>query len=138
MSRHWRITRLGLGCLALGLAGCAPGPEASQPEAEDFTPEYLGVETKLLESDLVNLVVRMKGARDGQDVADYARCAAAQYTLIRGDGFARQVRTTASEEGGLWTGAAVYTISAELPQGLKTLDAETELDRSNEQGIPAV
>ena len=136
MPRHWRITRLGSGLLALGLAGCAPGPET--PEPEEFTPEYLGVKTKLLESDLVNLVVSMKGARDGQDVADYARCAAAQYTLIRGYGFARQVRTTASEEGGLWTGDAVYTISAELPQGLQTLDAEVELDRCKEQGIPAV
>ena len=138
MRRHWRISRLGPGLLALGLAGCAPGPEAPEPEPEEFNPEYLGVETKLLEDDLVNLVVAMKGARDGQDVADYARCAAAQYTLIRGYGFARQVRTTASEQGGLWTGDAVYTISAELPQGLQTLDAETELDRCKEQGIPAV
>ena len=138
MRRHRRISRLGPGLLALGLAGCAPGPEAPEPEPEEFNPEYLGVETKLLEDDLVNLVVTMKGARDGQDVADYARCAAAQYTLIRGYGFARQVRTTALEDGGLWTGDAVYTISAELPQGLKTLDAETELDRCKEQGIPAV
>ena len=138
MKRLRRISRLRAGLLVLALAGCAPGPETPEPEPEEFNPEYLGVETKLLESDLVNLVVRMKGARDGQDVADYARCAAAQYTLIRGYGFARQVRTTASEQGGLWTGDAVYTISAELPQGLQTLDAETELDRCKEQGIPAV
>ena len=56
-------------------------------------PVYLGIETILLDGDLVNFRVAMKGARDNADVEAYARCAAAQYALIRGFGFARHVRT---------------------------------------------
>lgn len=132
MLRHWRPGRI---AAALLLAGCAP---EQAPEAGDFSPEYLGVETRLLKDDLVTFEVRMRGAWDGSDVSQYARCAAAQYTLIRGYSFARHLRTSASEEGGLWTGDAVYTISADLPQGLQTIDAEVVLDHCKEQGIPAV
>ncbi|MEL7184645.1 MAG: hypothetical protein AAGK57_13470, partial [Pseudomonadota bacterium] len=62
---------------------------ACQPSEENlgvtvFRPNYDGVETRLLEGDLVNFFVTMRGARDIEDVADYARCAAAQYALIRG------------------------------------------------------
>ncbi|MDU8910559.1 hypothetical protein [Aestuariicoccus sp. MJ-SS9] len=112
--------------------------EAAEEDALPFTPVYDGVETRLLDGDLVEFRVRMRGARTGEDVADYAECAAAQYALIRGYGFARHLRTNVYEEGGLWRADAVYTISAGLPRGLKTIDAEVVALNCSETGIPMV
>ena len=119
------------------LAACVQ-TETPQRSDEDFQPEYLGIETRLFDADLVSFVVRMKGARDVEDVADYARCAAAQYTLIRGYGFLRHVRTTAEVEGGVWGGDGVYTISKDLPQGVQTLYAPDVLAACEAGGIPSV
>lgn len=119
--------------LALGLAGCA---ESAAPVA--FEPDYQGIETRLLDGDLVNFHVSMRGARDPLDVERYAECAAAQYALIRGYGFARHLRTSVSEEAGIWQGDAVYTISAALPRGLMTIDAEVVAANCAENGIPMV
>ena len=118
----------------LALAACETPP----PTAEDFIPEYKGVETKLLEGDLVQFNVAMTKAQSTKDVADYARCAAAQYTLIRGYGFARHVRTNVSQEGSIWRADAVYTISPSLPRGLRTIDAEVTAQDCVERGIPTV
>ena len=118
-----------------GLAACAaPGAD---PEAA-FAPEYRGIETRLLEGDLVNFRVRMAGARGAEDVSRYAECAAAEYTLIRGYGFARHVRTNVDERGGIWTGDAVYTISPSLPDGIIRIDAEVVAADCAENGIPTV
>ena len=103
-----------------------------------FEPKYDGIETLLLDGDLVNFRVTMRGARDNDDVAAYARCAAAQYALIRGFGFARHLRTNVAETGGNWRGDAVYTISAALPRGSKTIDAEVAVSDCGEQCIPTV
>ena len=116
------------------VAACEP----QVPVAEDFIPDYKGVETQLLDGDLVQFNVAMTKALSAQDVSDYAECAAAQYTLIRGYGFARHVRTNVSEEGGIWRADAVYTISPSLPKGLKTIDAEVTAFQCAERGIPTV
>jgi hypothetical protein len=122
--------------LAAGvLFGCADGAQVAQ---EDFSPRYDGIETILLDGDLVNFRVSMTGARSNSDVSGYAACAAAQYALIRGFGFARHVRTNVEKQGGVWRGDAVYTISAALPMGLKTLDAEVTVRDCGAQGIPTV
>ncbi|WP_372887056.1 hypothetical protein [Shimia sp.] len=103
---------------------------------------YLGVETRLLEGDLVSFQVAMNGDRDDpaapQGVADYADCAAAQYALIRGFGFARHLRTNVTFEQGVWRGDAAYTISSALPGGLKAIDAEVIVSNCKENGIPTV
>ena len=119
---------------ALPIAGCVE----AQPEQMAFRPDYKGVETRLLEGDLVGFVVAMTGARSGEDVADYAQCAAAQYTLIRGYGFARHLRTNVDETGGLWRADAIYTISPALPRGSKTIDAEVVVAHCAANGIPMV
>ncbi len=130
--------RIVIGWLALGgLAACEAGP-ADEADRAPFRPDYLGIETRLLEGDLVSFKVEMRGARGHEDVADYAECAAAQYTLIRGYGFARHVRTNVAEEGGVWQGDAVYTISPDLPRGTKTIDAEVTVASCAENGIPTV
>lgn len=131
---------LGLALVLIGLAGCSAA--APQPEAEPMgAPEnavYRGVQTQLLDGDLAHFVVRMEGARDAQDAIAYARCAAAQYALIRGYGFARHVRTNVTNQGDQWQADAVYTVSAALPRGFRTIDAEVTVADCTEQGIPTV
>jgi hypothetical protein len=123
--------------LMVPLAGCAAVPaEPSGPAG--FAPVYQGVETRLLDGDLVNFHVTMRGARGAADVERYAECAAAQYTLIRGYGFARHVRTVVTETAGIWSADAVYTISPALPRGLRTLDAEVVVADCGLRGIPTV
>lgn len=119
----------------IALAGCQPeGPRpGTMPPAT-----YDGVETRLLDDDLVNFRVQMTGVATRADLDAYARCAAAQYTLIRGFPFARHVRTSVEEEGGVWVADAVYTVSPALPRGLQTIDAEVAVDDCAEQGIPTV
>ena len=124
--------------VALAMVGGLSGCDAAEPVDQRFVPEYEGVETTLLDGDLVKFDVSMRGARANSDVADYAECAAAQYALIRGYGFARHVRTSVQMTGGTWRGDAVYTISPALPRGLQTIDAEVAVDYCREQGIPTV
>ncbi|MEM8538993.1 MAG: hypothetical protein AAGF56_14170 [Pseudomonadota bacterium] len=127
MNRFWLIS-------PLALAACTP----PVPVAEDFIPEYLGVETVLLDGDLVQFNVAMTKALSDADVQRYAECAAAQYTLIRGYGFARHLRTNVNEEGGVWSADAVYTISPTLPDGFAKIDAEVVVAACEESGIPTV
>ena len=124
---------------ALALAGAVSGCEQQTGDkSAPFKLLYEGVQTRLLDGDLVSFQVKMKGARDNSDVDAYAECAAAQYALIRGYGFARHLRTNTAEEGGTWVGDAVYTISPALPRGLKTIDAEVTVSACDENKIPTV
>ena len=126
---------LALAALVPVLAGAACAPDVGQGA---FSPVYGGIDTTLLDGDLVGFKVTMRGARDQTDVDAYARCAAAQYALIRGFGFARHVRTNVDRQGGVWHGDAVYTISSALPAGFRTLDAEVVVRDCGAQGIPTV
>jgi len=122
----------------LALAGCAAEAQVGQAGQQAAAPVYRGIDTQLLEGDLVAFTVEMQGARGTDDVRRYAECAAAQYALIRGGGFARHVRTNVSERGGVWRGDAVYTISSALPDGLRTIDAEVTVQACAAERIPTV
>lgn len=135
MRKGWGISPVAI-LLAGGVSGCEQ--QEATPEDVVFAPMYRGVDTQLLDSELVRFQVAMTGARGPQDVSDYAKCAAAQYTLIRGYGFARHLRTNVQEEGGVWAADAVYTISPTLPAGSQTIDAEVTAARCTEIGIPTV
>jgi len=128
-----RSASLILGLLAV--MGCTPTEDVVEPA---FMPEYQGISTSLLDGDLVQFNVAMTGARDESDVVAYAECAASQYALIRGYGFARLVRTNVYKEGGISHADAVYTISPTLPRGTKTIDAEVKVADCAAQGIPTV
>jgi hypothetical protein len=132
--RH--LVQTALLCAATAALGaCADGAEVSQGPQDAV---YQGIETILLDGDLVSFRVAMTGARSEADVEAYGRCAAAQYALIRGFGFARHVRTQVAERSGVWRGDAVYLISAALPPGARTIDAEVTVRDCGEQGIPTV
>ena len=125
-----------LGTATAALGACTPAGEV--PEERGQQAVYQGVSTILLDDDLVSFSVAMTGARDRAEVEAYGRCAAAQYALDQGFGFARQVRTIVKKEGQTWYGDAVYVISASLPQGLRTVDAEVVATECAELGIPTV
>lgn len=117
----------------LALAACAAADTTAQGAVV-----YEGVETRLLDGDLVNFIVRTSGQTTDDITLAYAECAAAQYTLIRGFGFARQIRTNIQSEGGAVVADAVYTISPDLPRGLRTIDAEVTVANCGVSGIPTV
>ena len=100
--------------------------------------DYMGAQTRLLDDDIVEFSVKMIGATKIADVAEYAECVAAQYTLIRGYGFARHVRTTVSEKEGHWQGDAFYIVSDALPRGRRQIDAEVVVAACNENEVPTV
>lgn len=125
-----------LGTATAALGACAPAGEV--PEERGQAPVYQGVSTILLDEGLVSLAVSMTGARDGSDVEAYGRCAAAQYALDQGFGFARQVRTIVKKDGRTWVGDAVYLLSAELPEGLRTIDTAKAVAECEVLGIPTV
>ncbi|MDV7145500.1 hypothetical protein R3X27_22675 [Tropicimonas sp. TH_r6] len=126
-----------MAALLATLGACSEGEEVAREDLP-FEPVYRGIDTRLLDGDLVGFIVEMEGARDAEDVEDYARCAAAQYTLIRGYGFARHVRTRVAQESGVWRADAVYTVSPALPQGLQTIDATVAVEDCAARGIPTV
>mgnify|MGYP000854432681 CR=1 FL=1 len=133
-----RFAQIAFSVLAVAsLSACVP-TEENVTGRSNFTPGYSGIQTVLLDGDLVNFHVSMTGARDQADVEAYARCAAAQYALIRGFGFARHVRTSVAKSGGNWRGDAVYTISPSLPRGSATIDAEVAVRDCGAQGIPTI
>ena len=118
--------------LMAALAACS-GAEATRGVA---APSYDGVRTQLLDGDLVGFDVAMRGGADPATVSRYAECAAAQYTLIRGYGFARHVRTTFEDDGAALRANAVYLISPGLPAGVRTIDAAVTVADCGRAGIP--
>ena len=121
--------------LAAGLSGCA---EAGGGAVSGAAITYEGVETHLLDDDLVGFQVALSGTTSKAAVTAYATCAAAQYAQIRGFGFARHVRTNVTRSGGSLKADAVYLISPALPRGLRTIDAEVTVADCHERGIPTV
>ena len=121
--------------LMLPLAACESGAMVPVNQGEI---EYLGTQTNLFEGDLVQFGARVRGVGAAKVAVDYAECAAAQYALIRGYGFARHLRTNVAVESGIWTADAVYSVSPSLPPGLRSLDAEVVVAACAENEIPTV
>ena len=133
---HHPLTLLAtLGTATAALGACAPAGEVREDRGQ---PVYEGVSTILLDADLVSLTVAMRGIQDKADVEAYGRCAAAQYALDQGFGYARQVRTIVKKDGQTWFGDAVYLLSAGQPEGLPTIDAAGTVAECVTLGIPTV
>lgn len=123
--------------LLCGLAGCGSLDGLGLAEASDEL-RYDGVETRLLDEELVNIVVSTSGATSIAAVTQYAECAAAQYTLVRGYAFTRPVRVTLTNEPRGLGADTVYIVSPDLPRGPATIDAEVVVADCEASGIPTV
>ncbi|MEH6360972.1 MAG: hypothetical protein V7761_09590 [Amylibacter sp.] len=119
------------------LVACAPQSQEIS-KAPTGTMEYINVDTRLMKPELVNMVVTMRNPRTPTDVLAYVECAAAQYTLIRGFGFAGRVQVNVSEDKGIWAGNAIYTLSNAHPGGRHTIDAEVTVEDCTAHNIPMV
>ncbi len=133
---HPRTLIATLGTATAALGACTPAGEVTEERGQAAV--YQGVQVIRLDEGLVSFSVAMRGARDEADVEAYGRCAAAQYALEKGFGFARHVRTIVTKDGQDWYGDAVYLISASLPEGQRTIDAEVAVVECEELGIPTV
>jgi hypothetical protein len=131
---HPRTLLATLGTASAALGACTPAGEVTEDRGREAV--YEGVQVILLDEGLVSFSVAMRGAKDEADVEAYGRCAAAQYALDKGFGFARQVRTIVTKDGQEWFGDAVYLVSSALPDGLRTVDAEVAVTECEELGIP--
>jgi hypothetical protein len=131
---HPRTLLATLGTASAALGACTPAGEVTEDRGREAV--YEGVQVILLDEGLVSFSVAMRGAKDEADVEAYGRCAAAQYALDKGFGFARQVRTIVTKDGQEWYGDAVYLVSSALPDGLRTVDAEVAVTECVELGIP--
>lgn len=132
------ISPLALAALVTGCAPQRPGEEVSRFASPPVALDYRGIETRLLDGDLVQFLVETGPGADRVHIERYAECAAAQYTIIRGYGFARHLRTSIVQLENGWRGDAVYTISPSLPDGVKKIDAEVVTATCAEDGIPMV
>lgn len=121
-----------------GLAACAgAGAGGSTGDgAKAAGPVYLGAETHALGPDLVEVKLQLKGVSGADEIDDYAACNAAAYAMKNKAGFVRHVRTLTDKEGGVWRADAVYSVSAALPKGRQTIDAEVTLADCTDRGIP--
>lgn len=118
------------------LVACDPRAAQMVPSAQGV--QYKGIQTRLLDQDLVNIQVRMSDITSQEQLTEYADCAAAQYTLIRGYLFAQHVRTNVSRKDGDWVADGVYVIRPNLPSGPKKLDAEVVVAACQDNAIPTV
>lgn len=119
------------------LAACVSQVQDETPKPTGAV-EYIKVDTRLMKPELVNMVVTMRNPRTPNDVLAYVECAAAQYTLIRGFGFAGRIQVNVSEDKGIWSGNAIYTLSNAHPGGRNTIDAEVTVEDCTAHNIPMV
>ena len=116
--------------IATGLSACSPAGEVLR--------DYQGARLEAIGADLVAVQVALAGAALDTDLHAYADCAAAQHALDEGYGFARNIRRKVDQEGSIWRGDAVYTLSKSLPRGETTIDAEVVVSGCLEAGVPTV
>ena len=76
----------------------------------------------------------VEAGAEGAD--EFARCGAAGYAVKNKGGFVRHVRTLTDKEGGIWRADADYSVTAALPDGVQTIDAEVTVADCAERGIP--
>jgi hypothetical protein len=134
---HPRALIATLGTATAALGACAPAGEVTEERGP--APVYEGAPSiLLLDEGLVSVTVALRDVTDEAEVEAYGRCVVARYALDQGYGFARQVRTLVRKDGRTWVGDAVYLLSASLPEGLRTVDAEVAVTECEELGIPTV
>lgn len=115
------------GGLLAALSACASAPADKV---------YGGADPVGMGDDLYGFLITMKGAKDAAEVEGYVTCVVSGYALKQNAGFARKVRVEVTEEGGVWSADAVYSISPALPRGIMTIDAEVMAADCAERGIP--
>lgn len=126
--------------LMAGQGGCASAAETTQGAAAKKVPDlsYEGIETHMLQDDLVEFRLAIGGGADAAALNAYADCAVAQYAQIRGFGYARPVRVLLDRSGRMLRGNAAYLLSRDRPEGRRVIAAEPTLSACRAGRIPTV
>ena len=103
-----------------------------------FGPSYDGIEAVALDDTLINIRASVSGDATADDAIMYAECAVAQFALFKGSSFARQLRTTVDTVDGALVADTAYTISEDVPAGVRKMDAEVVMAACRDAGIPTV
>ena len=111
---------------------------APEIAVEQVSPDGRGIETMQFADDLMNSRVELTNTLSSTGNADYAQYTAKGYMLIQGWDFARHVCSSVERDKNIWTADAYYTISKELPRGIKTIKAGAVALAFAEHGIPTV
>ena len=99
--------------MALALASAVSGCDSKRViNLRRSSRNIDGVQTRLLDGDLVSFQVKMKWRAHNSDVDAYAECAAAQYALIRGYGFARHLRTNWPKRVAMGGGCCLHHLAS--------------------------
>ncbi|MEP3846444.1 MAG: hypothetical protein ABJM43_14015 [Paracoccaceae bacterium] len=118
--------------LIMPLTACS-APEIAAERVSLHNP---GIETMQIADNLMNYRVEMPNTLSSMGNADYAQYTAKGYVLIQGWDFARHVCSSVERDKNNWTADAYYTISEELPRGIKTIKAKAVAPAFAERGIP--
>jgi len=103
-----------------------------------FGPSYDGIEAESLDDTLINIRATVSGDATADDAIQYAECAVAQFALFNGSSFARQLRTTVETVDGALVADTAYSISEDVPAGVRKMDAEVVMAACRDAGIPTV
>ncbi|MGB0439243.1 MAG: hypothetical protein ACPGFC_03965 [Paracoccaceae bacterium] len=120
--------------LPAGVAGCAASQNGADPKSLQYGPVVVAD----LGDDLIQVKLSIRAPATTQDITNMAECNAAAYAKSQGFGFTRHLRTNAYKEGGLWRADAVYSVTSELPRGLRPLDTKAVIAACAQNGIPMV
>ena len=131
-ARRITCTVLLTGSLA-GLVGCVG---AAPTDGDRAKGAFLAADVLPWKGDLIRVRVTTKLAAGAEGADEFARCVAAGYAVKNKAGFVRHVRTLTDKEGGIWRADAVYSVTAALPDGVQTIDAEVTVADCAERGIP--
>ncbi|GFE65805.1 hypothetical protein [Litoreibacter roseus] len=129
-----------LSCTAAMVCACTSPAEVCVKDCDLIPPpepaQYSFLGASQIAADLVEIRIAVAPPVTREYINDYSSCVAADYALDLGGGYARHVRTNLLKEGGVWRADAIYTISVELPPGLKTIVAEDRVKECRDQAIP--
>ena len=124
-----RAAAVAAAMMALGTS-CAPVTVSE-------TRVYGRSDVLTIDGEVIGVLAEMRGIANEALVIDYARCIAAGHALSTGANFARHLRTSVTETGGVWTADALYTVSRAIPAGLARIDAEVTVADCAERGVPS-
>ncbi|SDD22434.1 hypothetical protein SAMN05421538_101148 [Paracoccus isoporae] len=88
-------------------------------------------------AELVSVVVQLREGVDESTAFAYATCTLAAWSRTTKTPYGRHIRTLSSERNGVLTVESVFTMSTDLPLGLRVMERDKTLQECRANGVPA-
>lgn len=88
-------------------------------------------------TDLVSVIVQLREGVDDSTAFAYATCTLAAWSRTTKTPYGRHIRTLSSERNGVLTVESVFTMSTDLPLGLRVMERDKTLQDCRANGVPA-